>query len=74
MIQTVRPVVMQEAWVQALGQEDPLRRNGSSPSILTLENSMYRVGLVGHTPWSSKESDKMEQLTCHIMVRGIKIN
>ena len=57
--------VMQETWVQSLGQEDPLEKGMATHSntLSVLENSMDKRSLVGPSPWDHKELDTTEQLT-----------
>ena len=55
--------VMQETWVQSLGQEDPLEKEMTTHySILPGESHGQRT-LVGYSPWGHKELDTTEQLT-----------
>ena len=58
---------MQEIWVQALGQEDPLEKGNGTPlqSILLPGKSHGRRNLVGYRPWGLKESDMTERLHFH---------
>ena len=54
---------MQETWVWALGQEDPLDKGmATTPVFLSREFHVQR-SLAGYSPWGRKESDTIEQLT-----------
>ena len=58
--------VMQETWVQSLGQEDPLEKEMATHSrFLPGKSHEWRslAGLVGYSPWGRKESDPTKQLT-----------
>ena len=49
---------MQEAWVQALGWEDPLEKEMTThSSILVWKKSLGQRSLVGYSPWGHKELD-----------------
>ena len=45
--------VMWEAWIQSLGQEDPLEEHGNTLQYTCLENPMDRgaCGLQNHCRW-----------------------
>ena len=64
MAQTVKNLpAVQEAWVQFLGQEDPLEK-GWLPTPVFLPTEFHgQRSLVGYSPWGRKESDMTEQLT-----------
>ena len=52
------PPVMQEAWVQSLGWEDPLEESMANPfQYSCLENPYGQRSLVGKSPCGCKESD-----------------
>ena len=52
--------VMQETWVQSLGQEDPLEQEmATHPSILAWRIP-WTEELVGYGPWGHKELDMTE--------------
>ena len=67
--------VMQETWVQSLGQEDPLEKGMATHSntLSVLENSMDKRSLVGPSPWDHKELDTTEQITLPLPKKN-KIN
>ena len=51
--------VMQETWVQSLGQEDPLEKG-----MVFLAGEFHgQRSLMGYSPWGHKESDTTEWLT-----------
>ena len=53
--------IVQETWVQFLGQEDPLEKEMATHSQYSyLEDSMVRRPCRGCSPWSVKESDTTE--------------
>ena len=54
--------VMQETWVQSLGQEDPLEKEMATHSVLLPGKFHEWRSLVGYAPWGCKESDTTEQL------------
>ena len=60
MVQWVKnPTVMQEMWVQSLGQEDPLKECMATHSSILA----WRIPMnwwVHVTPWGHKESDTTE--------------
>ena len=66
MAQTVKNLpVMQEIWVQSLGQEDPLEkipwRREWLPTLVFLPGESHgQRSLVGYSPWGRKELDKTE--------------
>ena len=50
------PPVMQEAWVQSLGWEDPLEESMANPfQYSCLENPYGQRSLVGYSLWGHKE-------------------
>ena len=63
-VQTVKNLpAIQEAWVQYLGQKDPLQnRKATHSSILAWEIHRQR-SLMGYSPWGHKESDTTQRLT-----------
>ena len=48
--------VMQETWVQSLGQEDPLEKG----MVFWAGEFHGQRSLVGYSPWGHKESDTTE--------------
>ena len=55
--------VMQETWIQSLGQEDPLQK-GLATHSNTLPGEFHgQRSLVYYSPWGCKESDTTEGLT-----------
>ena len=59
---------MQEAWVSALGWEDPLEEGMATHStILAWRIPMDRgAWQLSHSPWGHKELDTTEHLNTHI--------
>ena len=53
---------MRETWLWSQGWEDPLKE-GMATHYSCLENSHEQSSLVGHSPWSHKESDTTEWLS-----------
>ena len=53
---------MREAWVQSLGQEDPLEKEMATHSSILAWRIPWTENLVGYSPWGCKESDTTEQL------------
>ena len=54
---------MQKAWIQSLGQEDPLEK-GMATTPVFLPGEFHGQGsLVGYSPWGCKESDTTERAT-----------
>ena len=63
MVQTVKPV-LQETWVQSLGQEDPLEKGmATHSSILAWEIPMNRGAWQATVHGGHKESDMTKRLT-----------
>ena len=57
---------VQETWVQSLGWDDPLEEKmATHSSILVWEIHRTEESLVGPSPWSLKELDMTEWLSCH---------
>ena len=57
---------MQEAWVQSLGQKDPLEKGMAiykNTRVFLPEEPHGQRSLVGYSPWDRKESDTTERLT-----------
>ena len=52
--------VIQETWVQSLGQEVPLEEDMATHSRILLGESRGQRSLVGYSPWGHKESDTTE--------------
>ena len=52
--------VMQEIWVQFLGQEDPLRKEWLPTPVFLPEEFHGQRSLVGYSPWGCKELDTTE--------------
>ena len=55
--------VMQETWVQFLGQEDPLEKGLATNSRSLPREFNGKCSLLGYSPWGCKESDKTERIT-----------
>ena len=64
--------VVQESWVQSLGQEDPLEKGMTTYSSILASRTpwteepgwlQWQRSLAGYSPWSHKESDTTEQIT-----------
>ena len=51
---------MWETWVISMGWEDPWRREKLNTPLFSLIESHRQKSLVGHSPWSHKESDTTE--------------
>ena len=63
-VQTVKILpAMQEAWVQSLGQKDPLQKEKATHSSILAWEIHRQRSLMGCSPWDHKESDTTEQLT-----------
>ena len=54
--------VMQETWVQSLGQEDPLQKEMATHSSTLAWKILWMEELVGYRPQGRKESDTTERL------------
>ena len=55
--------VMQETWIQFLGQEDPLQKE-LLPTPVFLPGEFHgQRSLTGYSPWGHKELDTTKQLT-----------
>ena len=52
--------VMQEPWVQTLGQEDPLEKRMAIHSSILTWRILWTEELVGYDPWGHKELDVTE--------------
>ena len=64
----------QEAWVQSLGQEDPLEKGvAPTPEFLPGKSHGQRC-LAGYSPWALKESDMTEHTHTHTLDAVIMIN
>ena len=50
----------QEAWVQSLGGEDPLRRAWQSTPVFLPGESHGQRNLAGYSPWGHSELDMTE--------------
>ena len=57
------PATPQEAWVQSLGQEDPLRREWQPAPVFLPGEFQGQRSLVGRSPWGHKDSEVTERLT-----------
>ena len=55
--------VMQETWVQSLGQKIPLRRKWQPTPVFLSGEFHGQRNLVGCSSWGLKELDMNEQLT-----------
>ena len=51
---------MQETWVQALGQEDPLEKEMATHSSILAWRISGQRSLAGYSPWGRRESDTIE--------------
>ena len=67
--QTVKRLpAMWETWVQSLGWEDPLEKEGKIPTPVLLPGKFHgQRSLVGPSPWGRKESATSERLHCPSM-------
>ena len=63
---------MREAWVQSLGQEDPLEKEMATHSSILAWRIPWTENLVGYSPWGCKESDTTEQLHFHFPSKQYK--
>ena len=54
---------MQETWVQALCQEDPLGKEVATLSSIFAWEFHVQRSMMSYSPWGHKESDTTEQLT-----------
>ena len=61
---------MRETWLWSQGWEDPLKE-GMATHYSCLENSHEQSSLVGHSPWSHKESDTTEQLSLSLSITNM---
>ena len=57
-----RLLVMQETWVQSLGQEDPQEKERQPTPVLLPGKFHGWRSLVSYSPWGRKESNMIEQL------------
>ena len=48
------PPLMQETWVQSLGQEDPLEKEMATPSSTLVGKSHGQRSLASYNPWYHK--------------------
>ena len=55
--------IVQETWVQSLGQEDPLEKEIATYSSILAWQFHGQRRLVGNRPWGPKELDMSEGLT-----------
>ena len=55
--------VMQETWVQSLGQEDALEKGMAITPVFLLGESHGQRSLACYNPWGRKGSDMSEQLS-----------
>ena len=53
--------VMQETWVQSLGQEDPLEKGMTTHSSILAWRIPWTEETGGYSPWGFQESDTTEQ-------------
>ena len=53
------PSVMQEMWVQSLGRDNPLEKKVLPILIFLPGKSHGERSLMGHSPWSRKELDRL---------------
>ena len=49
--------VMQETWIQSLGQDDPLQKELLPTPVFLPGESHGQRRLTGYSPWGHKESD-----------------
>ena len=54
---------VQEIWLQAVGQEDPWRREWQPTPVYLPREFHGQRSLVAYSPWGLKESDTTERLT-----------
>ena len=54
---------MQESWVQSLGREDPLKKEGQSTAVFLPGESHGQRILASYGLWGCKELDTIERLT-----------
>ena len=69
--QTVKNLpAMQENWIQALGQEVPLRREWQPTLLFLPRESHGQRNLLGYSPWDQKELDITEWwiFTFHLLI------
>ena len=67
--------VMQETWVQSLGQEDPLEKEMTTHYSILPGESHRQQSLGGYCPRDPEELDTTEQLTSNLNnLRSICIN
>ena len=67
--------VMQETWVQSLGQEDPLEKEMTTHYSILPGESHRQQSLGGYCPRDPEELDTTEQLTLNLNnLRSIYIN
>ena len=52
--------VMQETWVQFLGQEDPLEKGMATHSGILIWKIAWTEKPAGYSPWGHKELDMTE--------------
>ena len=63
MAQTVKNLpVMQEVWVQSLGQDDPQEKEMATPSSISAWRISWTGSLADYSPWGPKEPDITELL------------
>ena len=62
--------VMQETRARPLGWEDPLEEDMATHSSTLPGKSHGQWSLVGYSPRGHKESDRSEQLTLSLFIRG----
>ena len=55
--------VMQETWIQSLGQKDPLEKEWLPTPVFLPGKSHRQRKLAGYSTWGHKELDTTEQLT-----------
>ena len=60
-----------ETWVQSFGQEDPLEKEIESTPVFLPGKSHGQRGLVGYSPWGSKELDTTEQLNNNNYIKKV---
>ena len=51
---------MQKTWVRSLGWDDPLEKEMATNTNILAWKVPWQRGLVGYSPWGSRESDTAE--------------
>ena len=64
--------VVQDTWVQSLGQKDFLRREWQPTPVFLPEKSHGQRRLAGYSPWGCRESGMPEGLSLSLFILVIK--